>query len=112
MKICITAEGVSLNSPVDTRFGRCQYLHIVDSETLEGTCEENTLRNEQGGVGIQVAQNLVKQGVDAVITGNVGPNAAEVLETAGISIYAADSQTVKQAVADLQQGHLRQIGME
>ncbi len=112
MKICITAEGAALDSPVDTRFGRCQYLQILDSETLEGTCEENTLRNGQGGIGIQVAQALVQQGVDAVITGNMGPNAAQVLETAGIPIYAADSQTVEQALDDLHQGHLRQIGME
>jgi len=112
MKICITAEGETLDSPVDNRFGRCQYLQILDSETLEGTCEENALRDGQGGIGIQVAQDLVQQGVETVITGNMGPNAAEVLEIAGIPIYAADSQTVEQAVEDLQQGHLRQIGLE
>ena len=96
---------------MDGRFGRSEYLCFLDLETLEGTCEENTLRDGQGGVGIQLAQNLVRRGVKAVITGRVGPNAADVLDAAGIPVYSAEGQTVKQAGEGLRQGLLTQIGI-
>ena len=35
MKICITSQGDTLDSPVDPRFGRCQYFSIVETETME-----------------------------------------------------------------------------
>lgn len=108
MKICITSEGENIDSQVDAKFGRCLYLQFLDSETLNGTCEENRLREGQGGVGIQVAQQIVEKKVGAVITGNIGPNAAEVLEAAGIPVYLANAQTVNHAVDDFRFNSLRE----
>ncbi|MBC7325174.1 MAG: NifB/NifX family molybdenum-iron cluster-binding protein, partial [Moorella sp. (in: Bacteria)] len=50
-----------------------------------------------GGAGIQAAQELVKRGVRAVITGRVGPNAAAVLQAAGIKLYTAGGKSVQEA---------------
>ncbi len=33
MKIAITSEGNTLNSQIDSRFGRCSYFAIYDTET-------------------------------------------------------------------------------
>lgn len=35
MKICVSAVSSSLDAQVDPRFGRCPYLLIVDSESME-----------------------------------------------------------------------------
>ena len=35
MKICVTATANSLDAQIDPRFGRCAYLIIVDSETMQ-----------------------------------------------------------------------------
>ena len=41
MKICITSEGNNLDSQVDSRFGRCQYFIIVETDTLEFDAIQN-----------------------------------------------------------------------
>ena len=35
MKVAISATGDSLGAVVDSRFGRCAWLLLVDSETME-----------------------------------------------------------------------------
>ena len=53
---------------------------------------------------------MAAQGVGAVITGNVGPNAQRVLAAAGIDIYqAADGVTAHDALAALRRGELTAI---
>ncbi len=51
-----------------------------------------------GGAGIQAGQLIASKNVSAVITGNFGPNAFRVLQTAGIKTYSRVSGTVKDAI--------------
>jgi predicted Fe-Mo cluster-binding NifX family protein len=44
-----------------------------------------------GGAGIQAAQTVANRGVEAVITGQIGPNAVRVLNSAGIAVYVGAS---------------------
>lgn len=87
MKICISSTGQGLDSAIDPRFGRCAYFLIGDSKggTFEAT--PNPGVNYGGGAGIAAAQLVTSQGVEAVITGNVGPNAYTFLNQAKIKIY-------------------------
>ena len=73
MKICITAQGNSLDADLDPRFGRCQYFLLVDAETLQYEAIQNPNLDATGGAGIQSGQLMAKKQVDIVITGNVGP---------------------------------------
>jgi len=98
MKICVTAEGKDLNSSIDLRFGRCKYFMIVDMETLRFEAIENPSLNSAGGAGIQAGQLMSAQGVKVVLTGNIGPNAHQVLSAAGISVFIGVSGTVKEAI--------------
>lgn len=98
MKICITAEGKTLDSKVDPRFGRCQNFIFFDSETGNFQAQENANAQFQGGAGIQSGQLMVSKGVQVVLTGNVGPNAHQVLSTAGINVFTGVSGTVKEAI--------------
>lgn len=59
-----------------------------------------------GGVGIQTAQMVVDRGAEAVITGNVGPNAYRVLETAGLKVFTGASGSAENALADYKSGKL------
>ena len=82
MKICVTAQGGTLDSAVDPRFGRCRYFIFVDTGDLEFEAVGNPNLESTGGAGIQSAQLAVSRKAEAVITGNIGPNAFQVLQAA------------------------------
>ncbi len=107
MKICVTAQGNNLESPVDPRFGRCQYFIIVNPDTLEFEAAQNPSISAGGGAGIQSGQLMVNKGVEAVLTGNVGPNAFATLQAAGIKVIVGVSGTVKQAIEKYKKGKLK-----
>ena len=87
MKICITSSGETVESLLDPRFGRCSYFVVADLESGEHTVIPNEAGISGGGAGISSGQLMVEKGVEAIVTGNVGPNAMNVLKAAGISIY-------------------------
>jgi predicted Fe-Mo cluster-binding NifX family protein len=110
MKICVTATGGDLNAQVDPRFGRCQYFVIVDSETMAFEAMANEAIAAPGGAGIQAAQTMVNRGVDVVISGNIGPNAFQVLSTAGVKIATGAYGTVQEATEMYRSGKLGETG--
>ncbi len=95
MKIAISAVGDNLDVMMDPRFGRATYFLIVDSNTLAYEAFINPNVEVMGGAGIQSAQLVLEKGAQAVITGSCGPNAYRVLQAAGISIYEAAIQPVR-----------------
>ena len=107
MKIAITAMGKGLDAEVDPRFGRCQYFIIFDTETGTFEALDNASVSLGGGAGIQSAQTIVEKDAEAVLTGNVGPNAFRTLSAAGISIYAGASGKVSDAIAQFKSGALK-----
>ena len=98
MNICITSKGQTLDSSVDPRFGRCDYFIFIDTETLTFESVENPYAHHSGGAGVLAGQFIASKGVKAVLTRNIGPNAFETLNTAGIEIITGISGTVKRAV--------------
>ena len=107
MKLAICARGEGLDAQVDQRFGRCACFMIVDTESGEAV---ETLRNESagasGGAGPQSAQMLSQHDVEAVVLGNVGPNAATALNAAGIDIYTGIEGTVRETLQKFREGKL------
>lgn len=110
MKVAITAQGQDLASMVDLRFGRAKWILVVDTETGEHRVHDNAVNlNLAQGAGIQTGQNIARFGAEAVITGNVGPNAFRTLHAADIRIFLTPQQTVEEAITALKEGRLREI---
>jgi len=106
MRICITATGPTMDSVMDPRFGRCQYFIIVEPDTLAFEAIENPKLSAAGGAGIQSAQLVANKGVEAVITGQVGPNAFTTLQAAGVKILVGVSGNVREMVEKYKKGQL------
>jgi predicted Fe-Mo cluster-binding NifX family protein len=104
MKIAISAEGCVLDSPVDPRFGRCRYFIIADPDTMEFEAVDNTGAASGGGAGVSAAQTIAGKNVGAVLTGNCGPNAYQVLSPAGIKVVTGVSGTVEEAIQGYRSG--------
>jgi predicted Fe-Mo cluster-binding NifX family protein len=109
MKICISSTGNTTESPMDPRFGRASYFVVADTDTLECEVIENTAAVSGGGAGITSGQMMVDKGVTAVITGNMGPNAMNVLKAADIDIYRGAAASVKENINKFKNGLLEKI---
>lgn len=110
MKVAVTAQGPEATSPVDTRFGRAKWIVIVDTDTGETQAHDNKLNLTLAqGAGIQTGQNIANLEADAVITGNLGPNAYKTLAAANVQIFLASGETVEQVVAAFKREELQEV---
>ncbi|MGP8321671.1 MAG: NifB/NifX family molybdenum-iron cluster-binding protein [Methanosarcinaceae archaeon] len=109
MKICVTSAGGSLESPVDMRFGRCQYFIIVDSDTMEFEAIENPNISASGGAGIQSAQFVANKGAEVLITGSLGPNAFPILDASDIKVVSTSGGSVADAIEQYKNGTLQAL---
>ncbi|KPK75880.1 MAG: dinitrogenase iron-molybdenum cofactor biosynthesis protein [Phycisphaerae bacterium SM23_30] len=110
MRIAITAQGKELSSEIDLRFGRAKWIIVVDSKTGEFAAHDNVVNlNAMQGAGIQTGQNIAKLGAEAVITGNVGPNAFKTLYSAGVKMFLAENTTVREAIDAFKAGKLEEV---
>ncbi len=111
MNLLITVTKPNIDAALDPRFGRAAYFLIVDSETKQWTAHPNPALNASGGAGVKSAQFVVNQGCQAVISGDCGPNAFDVLNAAGVSVYLFGSaNSVQQVLDSLNAGKLEQLG--
>ena len=78
---------------------------------VEGKDEvvENPAASAQGGAGIQAAQFLVDQGIDALITLRCGENAREVFQAADIKIYKSANKAAADDLAAVERGELKEL---
>jgi predicted DNA-binding protein (UPF0251 family)/predicted Fe-Mo cluster-binding NifX family protein len=85
--IAISAEGSTLDSAVDPRFGRAAgfILYDADNETFRHVSNAETAA-VSGGAGIKAVQTIADEGVRILLTGAVGPKAMTALEAAGIQV--------------------------
>ena len=106
MKIVVTSSGPDMDSAVDPRFGRAAYFLIVDSDTGEliESIDNSAGRDAAQGAGISAAGMVAEKGVQAVLTGRVGPKAMDVIERANIQVVSDISGTVRDAVAQFRTG--------
>lgn len=109
MKIAVSSAGKNKESLLDRRFGRCDYFLIFDTEAEDFKAIGNNGVSSGGGAGIAAASQVIEEQVSAVITGNLGPNAFELLEKAGIKAYSCEEVPSSKAVEMLQKNQLSEI---
>ena len=106
LRVAVTAEGNNLDSPLCPIFGRCPVFVFVETDTMTFDAAPNPAAGTRGGAGIRAANFVVAQGAKAVVTGNVGPNAQRVLDSASLPVHLAAAATVREAVEAYKAGDL------
>lgn len=103
-KICITAKGKDFDAEIDPRFGRAEFFLILDPIMQQMEVLGNPNKDIAQGAGIQSAQLVAGQGVGVIITGQIGPKAEEVLQSAGIQMVSGASGKVKDVIQSFAKG--------
>lgn len=111
MKVVVTTKGEGSESKLDPRFGRAAGFLLIDTESGESLSVDNSKSIQAAqGAGIKAAEVVSKLGAECLITGHCGPKAFRALHAAGIKIYTCTSDTVAEALAQLEAGELNRAG--
>ncbi len=109
MKIAVSSCGIFLDSPIDPRFGRCDYFVIVDTYDMSFEVIDNESNELTQGAGVQSAHFVISKGVQAVITGHIGPNAIRALSAAGVEVVLCQTESIREAIEKYQKGVIKSV---
>ncbi len=100
MKIAFTSTGKDMESKIDSRFGRTEFILVLDDDTKSLEVIDNSdVANDAHGAGPKTAQKLFELGTDVLITGNgPGGNAMSIIKKGRTDIYiGAGGKSIEQA---------------
>jgi predicted Fe-Mo cluster-binding NifX family protein len=109
MKVVVTTQGATGDSPMDGRFGRAENFMLFDTESNQWQRIENGAIQASEGAGVQAAQTVLNAGASALVTGHCGPKAFRALNAGGIEVYTCAGGTAAEAVEKLRAGELAQL---
>ena len=111
MKVAVTSQGPDMTSEIDPRFGRARFFILIDTDSDLFTARDNRRNVDMvGRAGVSAAQDIVRLGVDALITEKVGPRTLATLQAGNIDVYVGASGHVRDALAQFRRGELERIG--
>ncbi len=111
MKIAVSSNGKNFTDNVSKVFARCSFFIVVEIENgkiKSFQAIKNESENQMAGAGISAAQLVAEKNTKAVITGNVGPRALDVLKQFNIEIYQGKGK-VKEVIEKFIEGKLEKF---
>jgi len=111
VRIAVSAVGPALDSSVDERFGRCAFFVVFDEQTGDTEAIPNDGVNAAEGAGIKSAGLLLRNRVDVIVTGRVGPKAMQALLAGRLAVYTGVEGTVAQTMEQYRSGSLSPLGV-
>lgn len=110
MKIAFTAIGETIESQIDPRFGRTNYILLLDEETHKLEVIDNQEADKEAhGAGTATSRKIYQIRPDVLITGNgPGETAAKALKPLNIKIFTgAYNVSVRKAYELFKSGQLK-----
>lgn len=97
MKIAMSVKERSLDSVLEDRFARGKYFLIYDRESkeVEFIDPPNAAAHGAGPLAVNF---LVNRGVDSIIAFQLGQNAIQAIEAAGVAFYEATPGTARENI--------------
>lgn len=95
MKIAITSTGNSPESKIDSRFGRCSYFVVFDTETQATEFIPNPNKENIEGAGPASVQLVASRGVQKVVSGEFGAKVKSIFDSLQIQLVVLNDHEKK-----------------
>jgi len=86
MKVAITSVGNSPDAKLDSRFGRCSYFVIYDTETAATEYIPNINKENIEGCGPASVQFVASKGVRKIVSGEFGAKVKAISDSLQIQL--------------------------
>ncbi len=107
MKLAVTSEGRTLDSPVSKRFGKSPFIFVADSTTrVVRIIDNGAFAAQHLGSGARTAEMLARLGVEWVATGAIGEESFAILSSGGIRVVTCATGTCGEVLDRLAAGGL------
>lgn len=99
MIIAITTNGDNVEAPVSGSFTRCHQFIFFDSELGDvSDVVDNPERELPDGGGLEAAEIIVKHDTEILITGEIDPEAGDILGAGGVQFQICTNGSVRSAI--------------
>jgi predicted Fe-Mo cluster-binding NifX family protein len=105
MMYAITATGKSLDSLLDRRFGRCNYLISFNKENGSIEIIQNPFREEEENAGPELVEFLHKKKVQKVVSGSFGLRVKELMDVHRIQMIIPGEDVSIQSIINMLEGY-------
>lgn len=95
MKIAITSTGDTVNSTIDSRFGRCTFFAIHNTDTKSTEFFLNPSKEAQEGAGPAAVQFVAAHKVSKIVSGEFGLKIKSLLESLNIEMITNKDSAAK-----------------
>jgi predicted Fe-Mo cluster-binding NifX family protein len=95
MKIAITSTGNSPESTLDSRFGRCSYFVVYDTENHATEFIPNPNKENVEGAGPASVQLVASRGVKKVVSGEFGAKVKSIFDSLQIQLVVLNEPEKK-----------------
>ncbi len=102
MKIAIASEKESLDARIDSRFGRCAYFAIHDTDSKTTEFFPNPAKDSPEGAGPAAVKFVASKGVKKVVAPEFGGKAEAMLEKLQIEMVNEKDKTISEVIKELE----------
>ncbi len=95
MKVAITSTGNSPESTLDSRFGRCSYFVVYDTESRATEFIPNPNKESVEGAGPASATLVASRGVKKVVSGEFGAKVKSIFDSLQIQLVVLNEPEKK-----------------
>jgi predicted Fe-Mo cluster-binding NifX family protein len=95
MKVAITSTGISLESTIDLRFGRCSYFIIYDTDSKSIEIIPNPNKDIEENAGQTSVQLVVSRNAKKIISGEFGLKIKPLLDSLKIQMIVLKNPNKK-----------------
>lgn len=92
MKIAITSTGNSLESKLDSRFGRCAYFVIYDTESKSVEFVPNPNKENVEGAGPASVNLIASRDAKKVVSGEFGAKVKSLFDSLQIQLIVVNNE--------------------